>query len=92
MREGRTDETNTPTPLRAGRAYAVALVGLKDRRSYPSTPVEERGVPLQPRALACLVPRDSELAPLLRSLIKLSPRPPPLLTVGGTLGGVAWLG
>jgi hypothetical protein len=33
--------------------------------------------PLRPRALACLVSRDSELAYLLRSLIKLSPPPPP---------------
>ena len=30
-----------------------------------------------PRALACLVPRDSELASLLRSLIKRFPPPPP---------------
>jgi hypothetical protein len=32
---------------------------------------------VNPRALACLVSRDSELAYLLRSLIKLSPPPPP---------------
>jgi len=32
--------------------------------------------PLRPRALACLVSCDSELAYLLRSLIKLSPPPP----------------
>jgi len=32
--------------------------------------------PLHPRALACLVSRDGELAYLLRSLIKLSPPPP----------------
>jgi len=30
----------------------------------------------RPRALACLVSRDSELAYLFRSLIKLSPPPP----------------
>ncbi len=33
------------------------------------------GLPSNPRALACLVPRDSELAFLLRSLIKRSPPP-----------------
>ena len=33
--------------------------------------------PEQPRALACLTPRDSELASLVRSLIRLSPSPPP---------------
>jgi len=34
--------------------------------------LEGRAPPLHPRALACLVSRDSELAYLLRSLIKLS--------------------
>ena len=34
------------------------------------------GLPSDPRALACLVPRDSELAFLLRSVIKRSPPPP----------------
>jgi len=38
--------------------------------------LEGRAPPLHPRALACLVSRDSELAYLLRSLIKLSPPPP----------------
>ena len=38
--------------------------------------LEGQGPPLRPRALACLVSRDSELAYLLRSLIKLSPPPP----------------
>ena len=33
------------------------------------------GLPSNPRALACLMPRDSELAFLLRSLIKRSPPP-----------------
>jgi len=37
-----------------------------------------------PRALACLVLRDSELAYLLRSLINLSPPPPPAWDSGGT--------
>jgi len=39
--------------------------------------LEGRPSPLHPRALACLVSRDSELAYLLRSLIKFSPPPPP---------------
>ena len=38
--------------------------------------LEGRGPPSNPRALACLVLRDSELAYLFRSLIKLSPPPP----------------
>ena len=37
--------------------------------------LEGRAPALGPRALACLVSRDSELAYLLRSLIKLSPPP-----------------
>ena len=41
------------------------------------------GPPSNPRALACLVPRDSELAFLLRSLIKRSPPPP---EAGGRVG------
>jgi len=34
------------------------------------------GAPFNPRALACLVSRDSELAYLFRSLTKVSPPPP----------------
>ena len=41
--------------------------------------------PSKPRALACLVSRDSELAFLLRSLIKLSPPPPPRIPLGAFL-------
>jgi hypothetical protein len=37
--------------------------------------LEGRPPPLCPRALACLVSRDSELAYLFRSLIKLTPPP-----------------
>ena len=48
----------------------------------PRIPEQEQflwggGLPSNPRALACLVPRDSKLAFLLRSLIKRSPPPPP---------------
>jgi hypothetical protein len=38
--------------------------------------LEGRGSPSNLRALACLVPHDSELTFLLRSLVKLSPSPP----------------
>jgi hypothetical protein len=45
--------------------------------SPPPPPLEGRPPPSNPRALACLVPRDSELASLLRSLIEHSTPPPP---------------
>ena len=57
---------------------AVLLMNVflsKNRTSpAPFTPTS----PSNPRALACLVSRESELAFLLRSLIKRSPPPPPV--------------
>jgi len=72
----------------AGRARAAIAVHLGQKSSKTSRnvlmtrarEVFEGSPPLSPnprRALACLVSRDSELAYLLRSLIKLSSSPPP---------------
>ena len=85
----RCDMQSAPLSLQSGR-YAAATGPCVATGSTRDAATRNRaaavvllllprggGPPSNPRALACLVSRESELAFLLRSLIKRSPPPPP---------------
>ena len=69
----------SPPPPRSSKSAEARRVGVLVMPSdaFLCRFLRGGGPPSNPRALACLVPRDSKLAFLLRSLIELSPPPPP---------------